>query len=89
MLLWCRRKKNVILKSVYNTGTFNNVKTNYPWTGIKWGGDRLGEGNNFDQKNNCLFWRLFCVPFGQIKLFLPIRYKNLMTDTDDIIANKK
>jgi hypothetical protein len=28
-------------------------------------------------------------PFGRVKLFLPVRGKNLMTDTDDIIANKK
>jgi hypothetical protein len=45
------------------------------------GGDRLGEDNNFDQKNNS--------SFGRVKLFLPVRGKNLMTDTDDIIANKK
>jgi hypothetical protein len=44
------------------------------------GGGLLGEGN-FDQKNNSLF--------GQVKLFLPVLDKNLMTDRDDIIANKK
>jgi hypothetical protein len=41
----------------------------------------LGEDNNFDQKNNS--------PFERVKLFLPARGKNLMTDTDGIIANKK
>jgi hypothetical protein len=45
------------------------------------GGGRLEEGNNFEQKNNS--------PFGRVKLFLPMRGKNLMADTDDIIANKK
>jgi hypothetical protein len=45
------------------------------------GGGRLSDGNNFDQKNNN--------PFGRVKLFLPVRGKNLMIDTDDIIANKK
>jgi hypothetical protein len=53
------------------------------------GGNRLGEGNNFHQKNNSPFRRLSCVPFGREKLFLPVRDKNLMTHTDDIIANKK
>jgi hypothetical protein len=45
------------------------------------GGGRLGKGNNFDQKKNS--------PFERVKLFLHVRGKNLMTDTDDIIANKK
>jgi hypothetical protein len=45
------------------------------------GGGRLGEGNNFNQKNISLF--------GRVKLFLPVGGKNLMTDVDDIIANKK
>jgi hypothetical protein len=49
-----------------------------PCTVEKSGGGRWGEGNNFDQK-----------PFGRELLFLPVRGKNLMTDTDDIIANKK
>jgi hypothetical protein len=40
----------------------------------------LGESNSFDQKNNN--------PFGRVKLFLPVRGKNLRTDTDDIIALK-
>jgi hypothetical protein len=38
----------------------------------------LDEGNNFDHKNNSSFGRLSCVPFGQVKLFLPVRGKNLM-----------
>jgi hypothetical protein len=40
------------------------------------GGGLLVEGNHFDQKK-----------FGRVKLFL--RGKNLITDTDVIIANKK
>jgi len=34
-------------------------------------GGRLGEGNNFYQKNNSSFGRLSFVPFGRVKLFLP------------------
>jgi hypothetical protein len=49
----------------------------------------LGKGNNFNQKNNSPFGRLSSVPFGRVKLFLPVRGKNLMTSTDDIVANKK
>jgi hypothetical protein len=50
------------------------------------GGGRLGEGNNFDQNNSSPFGRLSYIPFGRVKLFLPVRGKNLVTDTD-IIAN--
>jgi len=51
-------------------------------------GGRLGEGHNFYQKNNSPFRRLSFVPFGRVKLFLPVRGKNRVTDTDDIIANR-
>jgi len=34
-------------------------------------GGRLGEGNNFYQKNNRPFGRLSFIPFGRVKLFLP------------------
>jgi len=43
-------------------------------------GGCLDEGNNFYQKNNS--------PFGRVKLFLPVRGKNRVTDTDDSIANR-
>jgi hypothetical protein len=33
------------------------------------GGGRLGEGNNFEQKNSSPFGRLSFVPFGRMKLF--------------------
>jgi hypothetical protein len=59
------------------SGTFDYETSTHSGTS----GGRLSEGNNFDQKYNC--------PFGRVKLFLPARGKNLMTDTDDIIANKK
>jgi len=36
-------------------------------------GGRLGEGNNFYQKNYS--------QFGRVKLFLPVCGKNRMTDT--------
>jgi len=54
----------------------------------KMGDGRLGEGNYFDQKNNSVFGRLsYYLPFGRVKLFLPMRGKNLVTDTDNIVAN--
>ncbi|CAH1709684.1 unnamed protein product [Aphis gossypii] len=49
------------------------------------GGGRLGEGNNFYQKNNSPFRRLSFVPFGRVKLFLPVRGKNRMIDTQMIL----
>jgi len=52
------------------------LSTYYIWRG----GGRLGEGNNFYQKNNN--------PFGRVKLFLPVGGKNRVTDTDDTIANR-
>jgi hypothetical protein len=39
---------------------------------------RLSENCNFYQKNNS--------PFGRVILFLPMRGKNRVTDTDNIIA---
>jgi hypothetical protein len=59
-------------------GTMKNVadkllKAEHP----SWGGGCLGEDNNFYQKNNSPFGRLSCVPFGRVKLFLPVRGKNL------------
>jgi hypothetical protein len=51
------------------------------------GGGRLGEGNYFDQKNNSMFGQLSFVPFGQMKINLPMRSKNLVTDTDDYNVN--
>jgi hypothetical protein len=45
------------------------------------GGGRLSEDNNFYQKNNSHFVR--------VNLFLHFRGKNLMTDIDNIVANKK
>jgi len=40
------------------------------------------------KKNNSPLGRLSFVPFGRMKLFLLVRSKNRVTDTDDIIARQ-